>query len=96
MVNCPSARVQDGVFAITWISPVSRLRLLWFFPQVFRGRHVILPEVRTFEGQRVEIRGAKRNVFADGELVGEIPLTASIVPGALSLHVQHGLGYEAG
>jgi diacylglycerol kinase (ATP) len=95
MVICPSARVQDGVFAITWISPVSRLRLLRFFPKVFRGRHVTLPEVRLFEGERVEIRGSQRSVFADGEPVGEIPLTASIVPGALSLHVRPGLGYEA-
>jgi diacylglycerol kinase (ATP) len=95
MVICPNASVQDGVFSITWISPVGRVRLLRFFPKVFRGQHVTLPEVRLLEGQRVEIRGARRRVFADGEPVGDIPLTASVVPGALSLHVQAGFGYEA-
>jgi diacylglycerol kinase (ATP) len=95
MIICPEANIHDGTFAITWISPVGRLRLLRFFPKVFRGQHVRLPEVECLQGTHVEIRGPRRQVFADGEPVGEIPVTTRVVPGALFMHVASELTREA-
>lgn len=86
MQICPRAHAFDALLHVTWIHPVPRWRLITFFPQVFRGRHVVLPEVETYTGSTVTFMGQPRDIFADGESIGRLPCTVKVVPKALLLH----------
>ncbi len=79
---CPDARLDDGLLDVVVIGAMSRRRFLRLFPSVFRGAHVAAPEVWTGQAREVRIEG-DATVYADGEPLGRLPLTATVVPGAL-------------
>ncbi len=80
---CPDARTDDGLLQAVNIGDVPRLRFLRVFPTVFRGRHVRRPEVSTAAGTRAEITGDGIELWADGEPLGQLPVTLELVPAAL-------------
>ncbi|MBL3668123.1 diacylglycerol kinase [Streptomyces sp. M2CJ-2] len=80
---CPGADLTDGLFDVTVVGDCSRARLLRVFPTVYRGTHVHLPEVSVFRASRVELAAEEVTGYADGELVGPLPLTARCVRGAV-------------
>jgi diacylglycerol kinase family enzyme len=74
MKIAPDARMDDGRFDVCIIEEVSKWELLKEFPKVFRGRHTDHPKVILKSGKRVEVVSEeKREIFADGEYVGNIP-----------------------
>lgn len=81
---CPDARVDDGFFDIMILKPVSKLEFLKVFPKVYKGTHVNHPQIEIFRGKRIEI-SAEAVAYADGERIGELPLTAEIIPKALKV-----------
>jgi diacylglycerol kinase (ATP) len=84
MKVCPDASMTDGLLDVTVVGPMSRLRFLRLFPQVFRGTHVANPEVTVARAREVRIEGpAGTNAYADGEPIGALPLTCAVRPGAL-------------
>lgn len=89
MQICPAAEVDDGKLQAVSIGAVSRFRFLRVFPAVFSGRHVQRPEVSTDTGTIVTVEGAdpthEIELWADGELIGPLPLTLEVVPGALRI-----------
>jgi diacylglycerol kinase (ATP) len=88
MLVCPEASLEDGTLDICVIGEVSKWDFVRTFPKVFKGRHVDHPKVRMFRGKRIEVSAERPFlVFADGELVGPIPATFTVVPGALSVVV---------
>ncbi len=80
---CPDADLTDGLVDVVVVGPLSRARFLRLFPGVFRGTHVRDPSVRVQRAREVTIEGPERTVYADGELIGALPVTCVVEPGAL-------------
>jgi diacylglycerol kinase (ATP) len=79
---CPTADLADGALDITWVDPTPVSRFIRLFPSVFRGTHATKPEVRLLRGTRVHLN-APGFAFADGEPIGELPVTVTVQPAAL-------------
>ena len=82
MLVCPHADIHDGLFDVMVLHPVSKIEFLKVFPRVFKGTHVTHPAVEIVRSKRVSIR-AKAVAYADGERLGDTPLTAECISGAL-------------
>lgn len=89
---CPGAVVDDGLLDVVVVGPLSRTRFLRLFPRVFTGQHVADPAVTVRRAREVTLEGpAWATAYADGERLGGLPLTSTVVPGAL-----HVIGVPAG
>jgi diacylglycerol kinase (ATP) len=83
---CPDASPHDGRLDVAVIGPAGRLSLLRVFPSVFAGTHVRDPRVTMLSGRCITITGpAGVDLWADGELVGPLPLEMTVVADALRL-----------
>ena len=82
---CAGAVIDDGLLDITIIEPVSRLTLLQLFPKLSKGTHVGHPRVRALRGRSVRIESAGITAYADGEILGPLPVDVTIAPGALTV-----------
>jgi diacylglycerol kinase (ATP) len=72
----PEAELDDGLFDVTLVTRLSRIRLLRLFPTIYRGRHVGHPEVVVRRARRITIDAPGRMTLApDGELRGVTPVT---------------------
>ncbi|MEA2297646.1 MAG: hypothetical protein QOF77_582 [Solirubrobacteraceae bacterium] len=77
----PDARLDDGQLDVVLTEHVSRLRFLAVLPKVFRGTHVGEPTVHVLRGREVAIRADREfTVYADGDPIGELPVTVRAVP----------------
>jgi diacylglycerol kinase (ATP) len=84
---CPNAEPYDGLLDITIIHPVSRLKLLRLFPEMYSGRFVRDPCVEQLRVQEVTVDGPGLVGFGDGEMIGAAPLRVRCVPEALPVFV---------
>lgn len=80
---CPDASMDDGLLDVLVLEPISRLELLRVFPRVYSGRHVSHRAVTVRRATSVTLRATGIVAYADGERIGELPLTCTAVPGAL-------------
>lgn len=67
------------------VHAMSRLELLKVFPKVYTGGHVTHPAVEFVRAKSVKLSSGNMPVYSDGEARGHSPLTATVVPGALSV-----------
>ncbi len=82
----PEAKLDDGLLDVTILNRVSRTRLITAFPRIFKGTHVELPQVETFQIRQLTIRTEKpRLLTPDGELLGQSPVSIQCLPGALEV-----------
>ena len=81
----PSAVLDDGLLDVLILGPLSMPTFIRVFPRVFGGTHVTHPAVRILRGRRVELDAAGIVAYADGERVGPLPRTVSVVPGAMRI-----------
>jgi YegS/Rv2252/BmrU family lipid kinase len=82
----PAARMDDGLLHAVIAGPLGRFEALMVLPRVFSGRHIDHRKLRQVSGREVRVTGARPLVIqADGEIVGTIPATFTIHPGALSV-----------
>ena len=80
----PAASVADGFIDLVAVRKMSRLRLLWHFPKIFRGSHVAVDEVTCIRSRRLHIDADRPlDIFADGEFAGQTPASIELLPGAL-------------
>ncbi len=84
MKVCPDARIDDGMFDIMILRPVSKYEFLKVFPKVYKGTHINHPKIEILQGKKVTIT-ADAISYADGERIGELPLNAKIEPRALKV-----------
>ncbi|HEY1118993.1 MAG TPA: diacylglycerol kinase family protein [Acidimicrobiales bacterium] len=86
---CPDARPDDGLLHVVVIGDVGRGTFLRVFPRVFGGGHVRHPDVATYTGRTVVVEAtdpaAADQMWADGDLLGPLPVTCEVVPGALQV-----------
>ncbi len=84
----PHARLDDGLFEVTFFrgqGAVQAFRLLW---QVWRGKHEGSPNVSVMRGRHVSVTTRqKMPLQTDGDPAGHTPFSCHVVPGALLLLV---------
>ncbi|MEV0799665.1 YegS/Rv2252/BmrU family lipid kinase [Kribbella sp. NPDC050281] len=82
---CAGAEIDDGLLDVTIIQPVGRFTLLQMFPKLAKGTHVGHPMLRTARGRSVRIESPGITAYADGEVLGPLPVDIGIAPGALTV-----------
>ncbi len=78
----PSAKLDDALFDIMILGPISKIEFLKVFPKVFSGGHVHHPAVQILQGKVVTIE-SDAVAYADGERIGQLPVRAEVLPNAL-------------
>ena len=82
----PNAKIDDGLLDVTLCSPLTRRKLLRFFPKVFTGEHILLDEVETFQARSIRIVTDPPKVLTpDGELLGISPVEVECLPQAIEV-----------
>ncbi len=88
----PDARFDDGLLDVVLVGPVSRTELVRVFPRVYRGTHVTHPDVTIVRAREVileplpgELHPHPPAAYADGELLGPLPLRCVVEAGALAV-----------
>ncbi len=91
MFVAPHADLHDGKLDVIFSEACSKLSFLRRLPQVFKGKH--LEDRRVHEHRGVEIRIAADRpftVYADGDPIGELPVTVRTLPAAVRVLVPAG------
>ena len=84
MKIAPQAKLDDGALDICVIHSMNRLKLFCLFPAVYFGRHLSIPQVEYFQGERLRVETEyPLDVYADGEYVCRTPIEVSVARGAL-------------
>jgi len=83
----PSASPTDGLLEVTVVGAVSRTELVRVFPRIYNGSFVRHPAVRQLRARDIGLAADGVVAYADGERIGPLPLTVSVVPGALRVAV---------
>jgi YegS/Rv2252/BmrU family lipid kinase len=84
----PDATPDDGLFDVVIAGDVGKLELLKLVPSVYKGTHLSHPKASVYRSSAVHVESAERMVLqADGEYVGEAPVTFRLLPGALTVRV---------
>lgn len=81
MLVCPHAQINDGLFDVMILEPVSKVEFLKVFPKVFSGSHLSHPAVKTYRTQKISI-SADAVAYADGERIGRAPVSAECIAAA--------------
>ncbi|WP_072802038.1 diacylglycerol kinase [Rhodococcoides yunnanense] len=87
MAICPTARVDDGLLDVTVVRACSRTRLVRLSPTLYKGTHVLLPEVDTYRSRRVTLSAPGVAAYADGERFRVLPVHLEAVPRAVNVLV---------
>lgn len=86
MMQAPAALPDDGLFNITIIKKISKLKSILSLPKMKNGTFIEMKEVETFTAKIVEVTSTPEVlVETDGESVGETPVKFSILPNALNV-----------
>jgi diacylglycerol kinase (ATP) len=82
----PDAVLDDGMLDVVVIRAASKLQLIRSMPKLYDGTHVELDEVVVLRGREVRISaGDPVLAYGDGERLGPLPVTASVLPAALTV-----------
>jgi len=87
----PMARPDDGLLDVIVLETRTRLRLIAKFRTIYAGAHLREPGVSHFRCRSLELAplqapsgaGAVFPLDVDGDALGDVPLSVSVVPGAL-------------
>lgn len=78
---CPDASLNDGLFDVMILKPVSKLEFIKVFPTVYLGKHIDHPKVNVYRTSKISI-SSRAIAYADGERIGALPISAECVPNA--------------
>jgi len=82
----PTAEIDDGLFDITLVKKISRLRLLKGLVKIKTGEHIHLDEIDTFKAKHIKIESDKPQVLTpDGELLGITPVEIECLKHAIEV-----------
>lgn len=88
MYVAPGASLNDYLFDVMIVRDMGKFELLRAFPRVYKGTHVTHPKVVMGKAAEVTVESPERVlVQADGELLGEGPVSFRLMPAALSVMV---------
>jgi diacylglycerol kinase (ATP) len=84
----PEAKLDDNLLDVVIIGNFGKLELLKNLSRVYKGTHLTHPKVRLVKSTGIDIRSDERFLLhADGEILGEGPVSFRLLPAALSLVV---------
>ncbi len=84
----PLAKPDDGLLDVCWVDPIKMLRLYRFFPTVYSGKHIHLPEVRYFQTSSARVESAvPMDLYGDGEFLCRTPFSLQVLPRVLRILV---------
>jgi YegS/Rv2252/BmrU family lipid kinase len=85
MFVAPNAELDDGALDVVRLETTSKARFLRkVLPKVFKGEHVHEPSVHVLRGTVVRVEADRPfTVYADGDPVGDLPMTFRALPGAV-------------
>ncbi|HEX2902908.1 MAG TPA: diacylglycerol kinase family protein [Jatrophihabitans sp.] len=86
----PDAKMDDGVFDVTVVGPVTRLTLAKLAPTLPRAGHVGHPAITRYRARELSLAGEGVIAYADGERITELPVRTRCVPAALPVLVPLG------
>lgn len=88
MQVAPEAKLDDSLLDLIIVGDFGKLELLRIFPRIYKGTHLSYSKVRLEKDVRLDIESSQKiHLQADGELLGEGPVSFSILPRALNLVV---------
>lgn len=85
MAICPAALVDDGLLDVTVVRSSSRTRLVRLSPTLYKGTHIMLPDVETYRARSVTLTADGMVAYADGERFGALPIHIEAVPRAVTV-----------
>jgi diacylglycerol kinase family enzyme len=87
MFVAPDAELDDGQLDVVYMERTSKATFVRkVLPKVFKGEHVKEPSVHVLRGVEVRVDADRPfMVYADGDPVGELPMTFRALPGALQV-----------
>jgi diacylglycerol kinase (ATP) len=80
---CEGAVIDDGLLQLTWLHNSSKWHFVSSFPKVFKGTHVTDSAVTQHVAREVRISAAGQISYADGDRMGDLPITVRVHPGGL-------------
>ena len=81
MMMAPGAAIDDGLLDIVLLNRITRRRLLYLFPSLFKGTHVDAEEVEVIQGKRITVETEiPLPLTPDGETFGTTPISVEVVP----------------
>jgi len=84
MFLAPDAELDDGALDVVWCDRNSKLWFLRTLPKIFKGEHIRESGVHVRRGSVVSISADRPFVvYADGDPIGELPVTVRAIPNAL-------------
>ena len=84
----PLAELGDNLLDVVVIDDMGKLELLKEFPTVYKGTHINHPKVSVKKTPTVAIESTEPMlVYADGEMLGECPVSFRVMPAALKVVV---------
>lgn len=82
----PFAEIDDGFLDLCIYQGKTQLGLVRFVLRMFWKQHLRMKNVKYYRVRRVEMSSPKKTlVQVDGDLLGELPMTSVIMPGALEV-----------
>jgi YegS/Rv2252/BmrU family lipid kinase len=89
MLAAPDAMLDDGLLEVIVLESIGKLAFLTkILPNVFKGTHVDQPSVHVFRAREVSVDSDRPfTMYADGDPIGELPVTVRAVPGAVTVLV---------
>jgi YegS/Rv2252/BmrU family lipid kinase len=84
----PDASLDDGLLDVVLIAAHSKRGFLRNLPRAFSATHVRHPAVRMLRGRELQVDADRPfTVYADGDPIGDTPVTIRVVPHALRVLV---------
>ena len=85
MYAAPGAEFDDGLLDVVFCAETSKLYFVRaVLPRIFKGTHVELAAVGVLRGAEVRVSADRPfTVYADGDPIGELPITLRAIPAAL-------------
>lgn len=83
----PFAEIEKEYFEVCIVRKINNARLLTLFPKIYSGSHGSVKEVEFFKCKNITITSTDENlkVNADGNTIGELPMTINIKNAKLKL-----------
>lgn len=87
MKVAPDAALDDGLFDVVLVRPLSRLAFLRIYPRVFAGTHITDPRVVVHRAASVRVAAHGVVAYADGERIAPLPVDITMDAGGLRVLV---------
>lgn len=83
----PKASFDDGYLDVTILHPVSRFKMLIYFPSIFTGKHIFKKEIETYKAKHIKISTETTKALApDGEVFGSSPVEIECLNQAIEIY----------